>query len=299
MVDLLCIDYVGRDNVKEYGRCIMKLKDKVALVTGAGGGFGKAIALQLGMEGAKIGVNDISSAGVESTLAAMRESGIEGLALEGDVSKVDQVEKMFGKIVSRWGTVDLLVNNAGIGMKSEWEDYRELHNKCVLKAVSEIMETGKVQESMKVTSSFKDEWWHTTLDVNLNSVFYCTREALKIMEEKRRGKIINLASITGVHGEPNVPAYATAKGGIIAFTKSVAKEVIGSGIIVNAVAPGYCDTPLLNGIDEQLLGILKAQIPLGRLGTAQEIASLVVYLATDDADFIVGQVIGPNGGMGI
>ncbi len=277
----------------------MKLKGRVAVVIGAGSGFGKAIALQLGMEGAKVGINDINTNGIEDTLGAMREMGIEGIALKADVSDVDQVKEMFKQVVLRWGTVDLLVNNAGIGIKSDWEDYREIHNKCILKAVGELMETGKVQESMKVTSSFKDEWWHTTLNVNLNGVFYCTREALKIMEKKCSGKIINMASITGVYGEPNVPAYATAKGGVIAFTKSVAKEVIGSGIIVNAVAPGYCDTPLLDSIDEELLNILKTQIPLGRLGTAKEVASLVTYLATDDADFIVGQVIGPNGGMGI
>ena len=277
----------------------MKLEGRVAVVTGAGSGFGKAIALQLGIEGAKVGINDINTKGIEDTLGAMREMGIEGIALQADVSNVDQVKEMFEQVVLRWGTVDLLVNNAGIGIKSDWEDYREIHNKCILKAVGELMETGKVQESMKVTSSFKDEWWHTTLNVNLNGVFYCTREALKIMEEKRSGKIINMASITGVHGEPNVPAYATAKGGVIAFTKSVAKEVIGSGIIVNAVAPGYCDTPLLDSIDEELINIIKTQIPLGRLGTAKEVASLVTYLATDDANFIIGQVIGPNGGMGI
>ncbi|MBI5586681.1 MAG: 3-oxoacyl-ACP reductase FabG [Deltaproteobacteria bacterium] len=277
----------------------MKLKGRVALITGAGSGFGREIAIQMAREGAKIGVNDIHRRAVEGTLEALEQIGSEGLALEADVGNVDQVKRMFEKTVSKWGTIDILVNNAGIAVKPEWKEYQELHNRAVLKAVDEVMKTGKVQESMKVTSAFQDEWWHATLNVNLNGTFYCTREALKTMEVKGRGKIINMASITGVQGEPNVPAYAASKGGIIAFTKSLAKEVIGSGIQVNAVAPGYCGTPLLNSIDQQLLTILKTQIPIGRLGTAREVASLVVYLATDDADYIVGQVIGVNGGLGI
>jgi 3-oxoacyl-[acyl-carrier protein] reductase len=277
----------------------MKLMGRIALITGAGSGFGREIAIQMAREGAKIAVNDVQSRAVKETLEVLNQIGAEGLALEADVGNVDQVKRMFEKTVSKWGTIDILVNNAGIAVKPEWKEYQDLHNRAVLKAVDEVMKTGKVQESMKVTSAFQDEWWHATLNVNLNGTFYCTREVLKVMEAKGRGKIINMASITGVQGEPNVPAYAASKGGIIAFTKSLAKEVIGSGIIVNAVAPGYCDTPLLDSIDPQLLAVLKAQIPIGRLGTAQEIASLVIYLATDDANYIVGQVIGANGGLGI
>jgi 3-oxoacyl-[acyl-carrier protein] reductase len=275
----------------------MKLKDRVALITGAGSGFGREIAIQMAREGAKIGVNDVNRKGIEETRKALKDLGAEGMALPADVGDVNQVKGMFEEIKSSWGTLDILVNNAGIVFKPGWEDYVELHNAGPLKAIGEIMGTGKVQESMKIISSFKDEWWHETVNVILNGTFYCTREALKIMEGKGTGKIINMASTTGLTGEPNVPAYASAKGGVIAFTKSVAREVIGSGIIVNAVAPGYCDTPILVNIDERLLGALKSQIPLGRLGTSREIASLVVYLATDDANYIVGQVISPNGGL--
>lgn len=275
----------------------MKLKNKVALITGSGSGFGREIAIQMALEGAKIGVNDVHTEAIEETRKALKGMGAESMALHADVGEVGQVKEMFEKIKSSWGTIDILVNNAGIASKPGWEDYVELHNAAPLKAINEIMETGKVRESMKIVSSFKDEWWHETLNVILNGTFYCTREALKIMEEKGGGKIINMASTTGLSGEPNVPAYAAAKGGVIAFTKSVAREVIGSGIIVNAVAPGYCDTPLLSKIDEQLLGFLKSRIPLGRLGTSKEIASLVTYLATDDASYIVGQVISPNGGL--
>jgi 3-oxoacyl-[acyl-carrier protein] reductase len=275
----------------------MKLEKRVALITGSGGGFGREIAIQMAREGAKIGVNDVNPAAIEETQKALENMGAESMALPADVGDVDQVKGMFEKIKSSWRTIDILVNNAGIVFKPGWEDYVELHNAAPLKAIGEIMGTGKVQESMKIISSFKDEWWLGTLNVILNGTFYCTREALKIMEEKGSGKIINMASTTGLSGEPNVPAYAAAKGGVIAFTKSVAKEVIGSGIIVNAVAPGYCDTPLVSKIDEQLLGLLKSQIPSGRLGTSSEIASLVTYLATDEANYMVGQVISPNGGL--
>jgi 3-oxoacyl-[acyl-carrier protein] reductase len=275
----------------------MKLNNRVALVTGAGSGMGRTIAVQLAKEGAKIAVNDINEKAIDETLKLLQGMGASGLAMKADVGNVTEVKEMFAKLKSAWGTIDILVNNAGIGIPSAWTRYKKLANDVVIKAMGEVMETGKVQESMKVTSTFEDEWWLTTLNIHLNGTFYCTREALKIMEGKKGGKIINMASINGIHGAAIVPAYSAAKAGIIGFTKAVAQEVIGSGIVVNAVAPGYIDTPLLDGIDEQVIKILIAQTPAGRLGTAEEIASLVVYLATDDANYIVGQVISPNGGM--
>jgi 3-oxoacyl-[acyl-carrier protein] reductase len=276
----------------------MKLKDRVALVTGAGSGMGRAIAFELAREGAKIGVNDIHPKGIQETLEDLHGIEADGLALEADVGNVDQVKGMFKKLTSTWGTIDILVNNAGIIFMPGWEDYKKLHNAAVSKAVNEVRRTGRIQESMKITSTFKDEWWHTTLNVHLNGTFYCTREALKIMEEKGNGKIINMASLAGMHGSTvAAPAYSAAKGGIISFTKAVAQEVIGSGIIVNAVAPGFVDTPLLDVLDERIKKILKAQTPIGRFGTKEEIAKLVTYLATDDANYIVGQIISPNGGL--
>jgi 3-oxoacyl-[acyl-carrier protein] reductase len=276
----------------------MKLKDRVALVTGAGSGIGRAIAVQLAREGAKIGVNDIHPKGIQETLEDMCGVEAEGLALEADVGNVDQVKGMFKKLTCTWGTIDILVNNAGIIFVPGWEDdYKKLHRAAVSKAVNEVRRTGRIQESMRITSSFRDEWWHTTLNVHLNGTFYCTREALKIMEEKGKGKIINMAALAGMHGSAvALPAYSAAKGGIISFTKAVAHEVIGSGIIVNAVAPGFVDTPLLDVLDERIKKILKAQTPIGRFGTKEEIAKLVAYLATDDANYIVGQIISPNGG---
>jgi len=277
----------------------MKLQNKVVLVTGAGGGFGRSIALGMAAEGARICANDIDSGAIEGTLAALKDKGADGLGLIADVGDPEQVRDMFDKLKVEWGTVDVLVNNAGIGIKKDWSDYKDLYNSRTLKAVNEVMTTGKAQASMMITSSYKNEWWNEILRSHLNGTFYCSREALKIMEANGGGKIINMASYCGVGGCAGFPAYSAAKGGIISFSKSLAKEVIGSGITVNAVAPGFCDTAILDPIDKQLLPVIIAGKPIGRLGTSEEIASLVVYLATDDANFIVGQVISPNGGMWI
>ena len=275
----------------------MKLKDRVALITGAGSGFGQTTALMMAKEGAKIGVNDIDPKKVDETVAKLKEMGAEGLALPADVTKVDQVKAMFQKLVAAWGTIDIMVNNAGFSMPAKWPDFNELTNTRSLKMIGEMQTMGKAQESLKITSQLKDEWWHEMIDVHLNGTFYCTREALKIMEEKRSGKIINMSSICGTAGCAGAAAYSAAKGAIAAFTKAVAKEVIASNITVNAVAPGFVDTPLLDNLDPMMKMVICAQKPIGRMGYPEEIASAIVYLATDDANFFVGQVISPNGGM--
>jgi 3-oxoacyl-[acyl-carrier protein] reductase len=276
---------------------IMKLKDKIALITGAGSGFGRTIALQMAAEGAQIAINDINAQGIEGTLAALKKIGAKGLGLQADVGNVGQVKEMYGKLMAEWGTIDILVNNAGVSDFPNWGDFTQTINATYLRMTEEVATHGKALEGMKVTSSFKDEYWLDMINVHLNGTFYCTREALKIMEEKRSGKIINMASICGMQGCPGAPSYSAAKAGIIGFTKSVALEVIASGIHVNAVAPGYVDTPLLTNMTPEVKAIITARKPIGRMGKPEEIASMVVYLATSDADFIVGQVISPNGGM--
>ncbi len=275
----------------------MKLKDKIALITGAGSGFGRTIAMQMAAEGARIAVNDINLQGIDATLAELKKMGADGLALQADVGNVGQVKDMFRKLMSDWGTIDILVNNAGVSDFPNWGDFTQTVNATYLRMTEEVATHGKALEGMKVTSSFKDEYWHDMINVHLNGTFYCTREALKIMEEKRGGKIINMASICGMQGCAGAPSYSAAKAGIIGFTKSVALEVIASGINVNAVAPGYVDTPLLTNMSPEVKAIITMRKPIGRMGRPEEIASMVVYLATSEADFIVGQVISPNGGM--
>jgi 3-oxoacyl-[acyl-carrier protein] reductase len=275
----------------------MKLKDKIALITGAGSGFGRTIALQMAAEGARIAVNDINPQGIAATLEELKKIGSQGLGVQADVGNVGQVKKMFEKLVADWGTIDILVNNAGVSDFPNWGDFSLTVNQKYLKMTEEVATHGKALEGMKVTSSFKDEYWLDMINVHLNGTFYCTREALKIMEEKRSGKIINMASICGIAGCAGAPSYSAAKAGIIGFTKSVAVEVIASGINVNAVAPGYVDTPLLNNMIPEVKAIITARKPIGRMGKPEEIASAVVYLATSDADFMVGQVMSPNGGM--
>ena len=277
----------------------MKLKNRVALVTGSGSGLGRAIAVMLAKEGAKIGVNDICESGMKGTVEILRGAGAETLALPADVTKVNQVQEMFEKLEDAWGTIDILVNNAGLSLPSMWPGLIKLTNEKMLKAAGEFQTSGKMMESMKITSAYEDDWWLGIIDVSLNGTFYCTREALKIMESKRTGKIINVSSIYGISGGAGSPAYAAAKGAIVTFTQSIAREVIASNIYVNAVAPGFIDTPLLDNIDDVLkLGIC-AMTPLGRMATPEEIASTVAYLASDDANFFVGQIISPNGGLQI
>ena len=270
----------------------MRLENKIALVTGAGSGIGKAIALAFAREGAKVAVNDLLPEGVEATLAEIGKIGAEGLGVPGDVTKPQEVKDMFSKVLGKFGTLDILVNNAGIAHTSNEVKAR------ADKAIQEIMTTGKTTISMEATRTKTDETWNKVLTTHLWGTFYCTREALNIMEPKRYGKIVNMASVAGIRGLPGAPDYSAAKGGIIAFTKSVAREVIPVGVYVNAIAPGWVDTPLLGPATttDTMRAIYTAQTRLGRFGTPEEIALLAVYLASDESSFTAAQVICPDGG---
>jgi len=275
----------------------MKLEGKVALITGAGCGIGRSIALNMAKEGAKIAVNDINPKSIEETIAMLKDIGAEGLAVEADVSDVAQVKKMFEKLKSSWGTIDILVNNAGINFLPSWTDYSDYMRERTFKSVEEVRTTGKVQESLKITSMFKDEWWHTMINIHLNGTFYCTREALKIMEEKRYGKIINMGSICGIMGCVGIPSYSAAKGAIIAFTKSVAKELGSRSIRCNAIAPGFILTEMTDKLGEDVKKAWADQIPLRRGGTADEVAKVAVFLGSDLSSYVSGQVVQVCGAM--
>ncbi len=242
------------------------LQDQVAIVTGASRGIGRAIALALASEGAKVAINYTrSSAAAEAVVTEIQSLGSEALAIQADVSQLEQVEALFAAVHRQWGRLDVLVNNAGITRDT-------------------------------LLLRMKPEDWQAVIDLNLTGVFLCTRAAAKPMLKQRRGRIINIASVTAQTGNPGQANYSAAKAGVIGFTKTVAKELASRSITVNAVAPGFIATDMtaeLSHADQ----ILKF-IPLGRYGEPAEVAGLVRFLAADPAAaYITGQVLNVDGGM--
>lgn len=269
----------------------MKLEGKVALVTGAGGGLGQGIALAYAREGARVVVNDISQAGIDDTVGRIAVLGGEALGVRADVSSSREVAAMYAEIVERWGTLDILVNNAARldtsdeGLRARVAYYRQK------------LEPGPVA-SLGRTRNISDDEWRKFIDVDLTGVFYCTREALRIMEDRGYGKIINIASIAGFTSSSAFAShYSAAKGGVIAFTHAVAAEVIGAGVIVNCIAPGGVATLPWEQAPQAARDTVLRLIPARRLGAIEEYAALAVFLAGDDCNYLVGQVISPNGGV--
>jgi 3-oxoacyl-[acyl-carrier protein] reductase len=271
----------------------MQFEGKVALVTGAGSGIGRAIALALASEGAMLAINDIREDAAQRVVDEIGAAGGRAMAVPTDVADGRAVLKMYTRFLTVWDTLDILVNNAGTvflapHVVANFE-----------KMASEMMSGGRPSTPLGATSTMEDGVWRRTLAIHLDGTFHCTREALKVMEVRRSGKIINMASIAGTTGLAGSPDYCAAKGGIIAFTKSVAKEVAHLGIQVNAIAPGFIDTPLLDEVSPAMKMLFVAQTPMGRMGTPEEIAAAALYLASPAADFVTGQVLSPNGGFDI
>ena len=268
----------------------MKLAGRVALISGAGSGLGREIALTFAREGAKVAINDVRRETAERVAHELKAAGGDAMTLIADVSDSVEVHAMFEQLVEAWSTLDILVNNAGIAVVSD--EVKTNFNQ----ALAEMLSTGRATQSVGATRTMLDSQWRRTLSIHLDGTFYCTREALKIMEPKGSGKIINMASVAGTAGLLGSPDYSAAKAGIIGFTKSVAREVISRGVYVNAIAPGFIDTPLLDMMDETMKRMVAMQSPIGRLGTPQEVAAVALYLASDDSSYTVGQVLSPNGG---
>jgi 3-oxoacyl-[acyl-carrier protein] reductase len=272
----------------------MKLKDKVALVTGGAGGLGRAIAVGMASEGAQVVICDINETALAAAEMEITSLGARCLALRCDVSSSTEVARMFTDAAARFGTVHILVNNAALVPARPEDEVRRRRHYAYLT-------TPVPRQSLQLTSSLSDDDWHRYWGVNVHGVFYCTREALRLMEPQRDGKIINIASIAGTSPySAHSPHYSATKGAVIAFTKAVAAEVAGANIFVNAIAPGGVLTPdfaaYLERLNDEDRNRLYQLIPLGRLGTVDEYASLAVYLAAD-GHYLVGQIISPNGGL--
>lgn len=244
---------------------MIKLNNEIAVVTGAGSGIGRAIAIRLAKEGSKVVVNDLRPYNAEETVKLIKQSDGIAVAAIGDVSEPADVASIFDKCEDKWGPATILVNNAGI----------------VSQAKLEVMELADFDKMIAV---------------HLRGCFLCCRRAIAKMLLERRGSIINIASQLGQIGGVELSHYSAAKAGIIGLTKSFAREVASSGVRVNAVAPGPINTELVKAISEDWRIAKAAELPLGRFGEPDDVAATVAFLASDEAKIYIGQTLGPNSG---
>ena len=270
----------------------MKLADRSALVTGGGSGIGRAIAIAFAAEGARLIVAGRTAATLDATLAALPAERSGALALTVDVANSASVQAMFARIEREIGGLDILVNNAGIGI----EDLGRF-NATVAARGKEAAAGGPIATQWNVTQEMADDEWRRMLAAHLDGTFFCTREALKLMSRQNSGAIVNLSSVAALMGLDTVPHYSAAKGGILALTRAVAREVASRGIRVNAICPGYIDTPMTAPISELSRKALLSRTPMGRVGQPREIAATALFLASDESSFTTGQWLSPNGGL--
>ncbi len=241
-------------------------KEKVAVITGASRGIGRSIALALAAQGATIVAVDMDQVSTEAVVAELQAAGGKALAVVGNVTVAADVERMIEAATEAFGRVDILVNNAGITRDG-------------------------------LLMRMKDEDWDAVLSVNLKGAFLCTRAVFKVMSKQRYGRIINIASVVGQMGNAGQANYCASKAGLIGLTKSNAREMAKRSITVNAVAPGFIATAMTDALSDKVRTELTAQIPLERLGSADDIANAVVFLASEAAGYITGHVLSVNGGM--
>ena len=268
-----------------------RLKNKVALITGGSRGLGASIAKHFFNEGAKIILCDI-----DIKKANEMANELNGKAYFMDVSDSKNVEDIFSNIKSEFNQLDILVNNAGINGFENRQDLLDDRMKVNNLQNKEFSETGKINSHFDVTVSMTDDDWHKMIAVHLNGTFFCTREALKIMNNQESGSIINMGSVLGTTGGPSSPHYSAAKAGILGFTRATARELASRNIRVNAIAPGYIDTDMTSSLGD-VKKIVKSATPMKRFGVVEDIAWAAVYLASQESKFVTGQTISPNGGF--
>lgn len=243
------------------------LKNKVALVSGAGSGIGRAIAITYANEGAKVVVADINEEHADETVKIIKENGGEAITVKADSSKAEENKRLVEEVVSKYGRLDIACNNAGIGGPA------------------------------KPTGQYEPEEWDRVIDLNLNGVFYACKYEIEQMEKNGGGAIINIASIHGQVAAPNSPAYTASKHAVVGLTKNIAAEYATKNIRCNAVGPGYIETPLLSAnLSDEAKNAIAAKSPINRLGTSQEIADLVAFLSSDKSSFTTGSYIIADGG---
>ena len=273
----------------------MKLEGRVALITGAGSGIGRAVARLFAHEGARVVANDLHAMTAKETVESLGAQAGAARAIQADVADSGQVKAMFAEIEREMGTLDVLVNNAGIAGTSAAERERLLQRSDA--RIMEMVSGQGVTTHWDITQDMTDEAWLRMIGVHLNGTFFYTREALRLMSRQNRGAIVNMSSVAGLMGLENVPHYSAAKAGILGFTRAVAREVGSRNIRVNAICPGFIDTPMTQQMSPLMRQAVTMRTPLGRWAEPEEVAKTALFLASDDSSFFTGQWLSPNGGL--
>ena len=247
----------------------MELKGKAALVTGGSRGIGRAVCLELARRGACVAVNYAgNAAAAEETVESCKAMGVDAFSVQADVADAAACDAMVKEVLSRFGRLDILVNNAGITRDG-------------------------------LMPMLKDADWDAVLDANLKGAFHCMRAAYRPMMKQKYGRVVNLSSIVGLRGNAGQANYAASKAGLLGLTKSMAKELAGRNVTVNAVAPGFIDTDMTAALPEKARESMLASIPMGRLGQGEDVAKAVAFFAGDGAGYVTGQVLCVDGGMAV
>ena len=274
----------------------MRLKGKIALITGAGSGIGRAIATLFAEEGARVIANDVNEQAALETVEMLGPGASGSRAIQADVADSGEVKAMFAEVEREYGSLDVLVNNAGIGSAGISEADRDKLRDRSDARIMELVSGQGIQTHLDITQEMTDETWHRMIAVHLNGTFFCTREALRLMSRRDQGSIVNMSSIAA-WGLESVPHYSAAKAGILGFTRAVAREVGSRKIRVNAICPGFIDTPMTQPMTDLMRKATISRTPLGRYAEPREVAQTALFLASDDSSFFTGQWLSPNGGL--